>query len=254
MAQQKLTTLHLLVYNSGALLDGDVTIVKDLHKSFKKQAPVKNLWKKAKDGSIDDDNGSYKGLGGAISAVSPLKPTDKVLKKIFSDYKNKDTGKCIQKMAETTKLFLDSIFESRSLQEKVHIFFKRFIKGIDAVAKMIPDFLKADLQLMDILRDQMNDTENNLKELYPKLIYTSHTLLGQLDLFFVNFIMVFDYNVDEIYWDQQDAPVGSGSFADVYIGKIKTTRSNQPVALKVCRDPLKENTITDILLEDRTLR
>lgn len=204
---------------------------------------------------MDEENGSHKGLGGAVASVCSLKPGDKAIKKLFSDYKTKDAAKCTAKMQDATKLYLDNIFDSKHLLDKIHTFFKRFVRGIDAVAKMIPDFLKADLQLMEMMRDEMSENENNLKELFPRLLSTSHVLLGQLDLFYVNYIMVFDYKLEDIRWDAHEAPVGSGSFADVYIADMKSTRRGQmAVALKVCRDPLKENTITDILLEDRTMR
>ncbi|XP_045166452.2 uncharacterized protein LOC123529922 [Mercenaria mercenaria] len=239
----------------GALLDGDMKTVQDLHKSIKKQAPPNKIWRKAKEASIDEDSGSFKGLGGAVSSVCSLKPGDKLIKKIFSDYKSRDPNKCIAKMQDATKLVLDNIVESKHLLDKVHTFFKRFVKGIDAVAKMIPDFLKADLELMEMLRDEMSDAENNLKDLFPRLLHTSYMLLGQLDLFYVNYIMVFDFQLEDIIWDHGEAPVGSGSFADVYIAELKTNRRGKaPVALKVNRDPLKENTISDILLEDRTMR
>ena len=217
---------------------------------------MKQLWKKAKDTSIDEDSGSFKGLGGAISTVSGLSASDKSFKKIFSDYKLKDPQKCVTRMQDATKLYLESICESKHFQDKLNKFFSRFVKGIDAVAKMIPDFLKADMGLIECLQDQMQNTESNLREKYPRLIHTSQLLLGQLDLFFVNYIMTFDFSLDDIDWDPQDAPVGSGSFADVYIADVKdrSRKSRRSVAMKVCRDALKENTVSDILLEDRTLR
>ena len=230
--------------------------IQDLHQSIKRQAPVKQLWKKAKQPSMDEDYGTFKGLGGAVSTISSLSGSDKGFKKIFSDYKLKDPDKCVARMQDATRKYLESICETKNFQDKLNKFFGRFVKGIDAVAKMIPDFLKADMQLIEILQDQMKDTENNLRETYPKLIHHSQFLLGQLDLFFVNYIMVFDFSLDDIIWDPQDAPVGSGSFADVYIAEVKDERNRvkQSVALKVCRDALKESTVSDILMEDRTLR
>ena len=241
---------------SGVFLDGDTKTVQNLHQSIKRPAPVKHLWMKAKDASMDEDSGSFKGLGGAVSTITSLTGSDKAFKKIFSDYKLKDPERCVTRMQDATRLYLQSICETKGFYDKLNRFFSRFVKGIDAVAKMIPDFLKADMQLIEILQEQMKDTENNLRETYPKLIHHSHFLLGQLDLFFVNYIMVFDFSLDDIQWDPQDAPVGSGSFADVYIAEVRdvSRRSKRSVAMKVCRDALKENTVSDILLEDRTLR
>lgn len=244
------------IVSAGTLLDGNDSLVKDLHTSLKKPAPVKHLWTRAKSrSSVDEESGTYKGLGGAIVGVCTLKPTDKQLRKILSDYKIKDSEKCVVKMKEATKLFLDSILQSKKLKDKIHKFFTRQVKDIDAIAKMIPDFLKADLELMETLRTELSSTETNLREMFPILLKESESLLGKCDLFYVNYIFRFDYSLLDLQWDPMSAPVGKGSFADVYIGQIKTsTYSSTPVALKVCRDPLRENTVTDILLEDRILR
>lgn len=210
------------------------------------------MWSKAK-GKSEDDN--TKGLGGAVASLGALKPTDKQIKKLFADYKLRDTAKSIARMQEATEIFLESIQRSKHLQEKVHKFFSRFVKDIDAVAKMIPDFLKADLELMDILRTDLAEAETNLRELFPRLLTESHILLGQCDVFFVNYVMKFDLKVDDFKWDPQKGPVGSGSFADVYLAEMKSSRrGNVPVALKICRDPVRESSVSDILLEDRTMR
>ena len=222
---------------------------------MKKPAPVKSLWKKAKDGGGEDDGGSYKGLGGVIASVVTPKQVEKQLKKVFEKYSPRDEERSLMKMHDATRIVLECIFYSKNLQEKIHSYFKRFVKGIDAVAKMIPDFLKADQEMIETLRDEMNNADQSLKELFPRLISKSFSLQGQIDLFYINFIMVFDYDIEkDVIWDQTSPPLGSGSFADVYIGKIRGSRADKPCALKVCKDAMRENTVSDILLEDRTLR
>ncbi|KAH3892636.1 uncharacterized protein LOC127858136 [Dreissena polymorpha] len=239
----------------GALLGGDGKIVRDLHQSVKGPSPIKQSWLKSKGKGSEDDVSTYKGLGGMVAGVGSLKSGDKAFKKIFADYKLKYTDKCIAIMQSATKAFLESILQSKSLQEKMLKFFSRFVKDIDAVAKMIPDFLKADLELMQDLQKEMADKQVHLREMFPKLLNDSHTLLGQCDIFYVNHIMQFDYDLSDLIWDRQTRPVGSGSFADVYIASCRSERHGVfPVALKVCRDPLKESTVSDILLEDRTMR
>lgn len=216
---------------------------------------MKNVWARAKSKSIEEESSTYKGLGGAIVGVSTLKTTDKQLKKIFTDYKLKDTAKCMSKMQETVKLFLDSIIQNKRLRESVHKFFARYVKDIDAVAKMIPDFLKADLELMESLKNELSDTETNLREMFPLFLRQADSLLGQCDLFYVNYIFRFDYNLSDIKWDPSEAPIGKGTFADVHLGHIQATRhATVPVAMKICRESLRESTVSDILLEDRTLR
>jgi predicted unusual protein kinase regulating ubiquinone biosynthesis (AarF/ABC1/UbiB family) len=77
---------------------------------------------------------------------------------------------------------------------------------------------------------------------------------AELDMFFVKCIMVFDYTLDDLEWAQTELPIGSGSFADVYLAKLKDGYVSESVALKVCRDDITRTTVGDILLEDRTLR
>ena len=237
------------------MLNGQSGLVKDLHTTLKKPAPVKNVWVRAKSKSVDEDTGTYKGLGGAIVGTCTLKAGDKHVKKIFSDYRLKDKERCMAKMKEATQLYIDSIAQNKRLQERVHKFFSRQVTDIDALAKMIPDFLKADLELMESVKNEVSSTENNLNELLPALLKETHSLLGKCDLFFVNYIFRFDYTLGDIVWDPTTSPLGKGTFADVYLGHIQVSKHAQiPVAMKVCRDPLKEKTVSDILLEDRILR
>jgi serine/threonine protein kinase len=60
----------------------------------------------------------------------------------------------------------------------------------------------------------------------------SAELLGQLDIFYINDIMKFDFELSELEWKDKKE-LGSGSFAKVY--KSKLTRENRPVAIKVCQ-------------------
>lgn len=229
--------------------------MKDLHTAIKKPAPVKNVWVRAKSRSIDEDTGTYKGLGGAIAGVCTVKASDKHLKKIFTDYRLRDTDKCVTKMRQATNIFTENIIQNKRLQDKVHKFFVRNVTDIDALAKMIPDFLKADIELLESLKGEVSSTENNLNELLPTFLKETYALLGQCDLFYVNYIFRFDYSLDDIKWDPSKPPVGKGTFADVYRGHIQATKHAAiPVALKVCRDSLRERTVSDILLEDRILR
>jgi len=53
---------------------------------------------------------------------------------------------------------------------------------------------------------------------------------GELDIFYVNEIMDFDYKLQELDWENKTM-LGKGSFAEVYKSEIK--RKRKPVALKV---------------------
>ena len=66
-------------------------------------------------------------------------------------------------------------------------------------------------------------------------------------------IDLFEISTMDLCRDRYDAskPIGRGSFADVF----KCTLSNgETVALKIQRDKLNTKNVTDVLLEDRTLR
>ncbi|KAK3610639.1 hypothetical protein CHS0354_009104 [Potamilus streckersoni] len=240
----------------GALLDGESKVITDLHKSIKKQAPVKHLFKKAKMSSVDEDISSVKGLGAVVCSAGSLDLPSKN-KEVRSLLRNSRMSPEV-KICEAMSLFIASIFQNKEMKAKVHRYFSKFMNGIDTIAKMINDFLKADRQMIKNLTQEMQEYDQNLNDIYPTLIPKCYKLQGELDIFFVNYIMKFDYKLEDLSWKMDEAAIGSGSFADVYLAHIKGGKRGDgralPVALKVCRDPLNESTVTDILLEDRTLR
>lgn len=227
--------------------DRDKTIINDLHKSMKKQAPVKTLWKKAKKDGSDDD---IRGLGGAVGAVGSAIGSSKKFREIFKGYKKDNNS---SKMSEATVLFIESIFEGNELQEKIASYLGKLLKGVDEIAKKIPEFLKADRQLLEEIRGNIKETDEKMKLLYPQLISSGHSIQGDLDLFFVFYIMEMDYRLSDLEWHREDL-LGKGSFADVFKGRLKLSNKSEDVALKYCNDPLSEKVVSDILLEDRTLR
>ena len=226
------------------MVAGETRIVSDLHKSMKKQAPVKQLWKKAR----KDDEDTVKGLGGVVSSAGSL-GNDKTMKAMFRSYKREN---CSSVMKEATELFIGCIFEGDNLRLKLGKYLNRFVKGIDNVAKMIPEFIRADRQLIENIKNQMSGAKENLSDKYPTLLRHASMLQGQIDLFYMYSIMDQDYRLRDLEYGRGDI-VGSGSFADVYRGTLKTHHA-VTVALKISKDPVKEINITDILLEDRTLR
>ncbi|KAJ8301906.1 hypothetical protein KUTeg_020893 [Tegillarca granosa] len=205
----------------GALLGGNTRVIADLHKSMKRQHPLKKLFQKARHADYEED--SFKGLGGAVVSVGEFDIQDKNVKKLFSGYKKQNSQ---DKMSEATQMFVFNILSGKNLKEKVKKYIGKFVKGIDNVAKMIPEFIKADRQLIQTLEKEVKDTEGNLKDVYPDLLYHCKRLQSKLDLFFVHRILQTDFRVRDLKWNDED----------------------------VCRDPIKEATVTDILLEDRTMR
>lgn len=221
----------------------DKKTIRQFHASIKKQAPVKSLWNKGKTAGSDDD---VRGLGGAVGSLGSAVGSNKKFREIFKKYKKKNNG---QKMSEATIMLIQSVTEGKGLVDTISSYLGKLLKGVDDIAKKIPEFLKADRQLIEKMSQSLRETDANLSQMYPQLIHTGHSIQGGLDLFFVFYIMEMDYRLSDIEWSRENI-LGSGSFADVYGGKLEGTK----VALKYCKQPLSDRVVSDILLEDRTLR
>ncbi|KAJ8318829.1 hypothetical protein KUTeg_003920 [Tegillarca granosa] len=234
----------------GVLLKGETRVVRDLHKSMKRQAPVADIFKNAKKEQIGKEGNTTTSLGGAVVSAGDLDVKNKGIKKMFKAYKKK-SGDIMEKATEE---FLKNTFTGVKLEAKINTFLGKYVRGLDDVAKMIPQFIDADRKLMKTLNSQLSESQGNLRELYPGLIQECSILQGNLDLFYVYHIMKPDYRLRDLQWNQHEK-LGSGSFADVYKATLKKDHmADFPVAIKVCRQPISVSTISDILLEDRTMR
>lgn len=88
---------------------------------------------------------------------------------------------------------------------------------------------------------------------YPVLHDSCRDALSRLDTFYVNYIMKFDFRASDIICDySSESKIGTGSFADVYIGALRDSRRD--VALKIAKDVIKMTNVTDVLTEDKIMR
>lgn len=185
------------------------------------------------------------GIGGVVAVLGTL---GKESKDIFKKYK-KDTSQT--KMADATDMFIQNILKCKELKDNLSKFVKRYAKGIDRIADLIPDFLQADRQM---LADLKAETEQTKTELDPSYLKACVNFQGELDLFYVNFMMHVDYKLSDIDCTWNDK-LGQGAFAEVFYGVLKSSNGDRlDVALKRSRDAIDRRSITDILLEDRTMR
>ena len=100
---------------------------------------------------------------------------------------------------------------------------------------------------------QKLDEHIAVSQKYPVLSKDCKKHLSDLDTFFVNNIMTFDYNFRDISCDLSDElKIGSGSFANVYLGVMKA--NNQEVALKIANEVIQKSNVTDVLTEDKIMR
>ncbi|KAL8613026.1 hypothetical protein ACOMHN_008795 [Nucella lapillus] len=229
----------------GVLFEGmDNRIITDLHNSMRHQMPVKNVWKKARKdkAGIGTDMGCFS-LGSAISGSKVLDLKASCVKNVFK------SGVGPQTMGEVCKAFLMQ-YKDNDLTSPTKKFFDRIAKRFDAATQLLPEFLKADQHLLQVLQGEVKGEQERLAGLYPELLHTAITMQGNLDMFYVQRLMRFDFSMKDLKYDRS-SPIGRGSFADVYRSSM---HGGEVVALKIQRDPLTPKTVTDVLLEDRTLR
>ncbi|KAK3101932.1 hypothetical protein FSP39_007456 [Pinctada imbricata] len=232
----------------GALTDGDVRMINDLHKSMKRQAPVKQLWQKANKAQKGSPKEKLGSLGSVVSSAGGFDSS--YFKSIAKSYKGENS---VQKMSEMTAKYIDSIFNGNDLKIKIDRFVHKFIRGIDVIAKKIPEFLEADRQLIQNMKDEIANAETNLQK-FPDLLHRAAVIQGDLDLFYVQRVMEMDFRLRDVEFNPSQDFLGSGSFADVYRGKLLVGNYTETVALKMSKEYLRETNISDILLEDRTMR
>lgn len=117
---------------------------------------------------------------------------------------------------------------------------------------MTVNILQADRQMIETMSQKLNENIA-MSQKYPVLNKDCKILLSELDTFFVNYIMTFDFKFRDINCDfSETSKIGSGSFANVYSGVLKA--NNQEVALKVANEIIKKSNVTDILTEDKIMR
>lgn len=192
-----------------------------------------------------------KSLGTIVCLDQTLDVTSKSVKSLFKSYK-KDN--CQHKMKEASKLFVESLRENGKLEQNVNLYLQRFDSSITVLEGKIPHILQSDRQLFENLNTDLSRSKKNLEELYPQIIVECLRLQGELDMFYLQNLRKENSRFQDITWNGNDL-IGCGSFADVYMSRLKDNEDNfQEVAVKMYRTPLKANNVSDILLEERTLR
>jgi hypothetical protein len=217
---------------------------------MKKQAPVRQIWAKAKE-TKSAGGDKINSLGAMVSSAGGLSSSDKRVKEICKGYTAKNQ---LQSMMSLVSIFIENIFDGNDLRIKISKFVGRFAKGVDTVAKKIPNFIMADEELIKNIQEELKNAEHNLREVFPKFLSMGAKLQGQLDVFYVKKVMEMDYRLRDLEYNPSEDLMGSGSFADVFKGKLACYRPPVTAALKIGKDYLQENNISDVLLEDRTMR
>lgn len=224
----------------------DKSIITDLHNSMRVQMPVKHVWKKAGKGNAPSaDQRGCLSLGNAISACRNLDVKATHVKNILKS----GAATMPLLMRDLSMAFLQQ-YKDEDLASAVKKFFDRIGKRFDAASRLLPEFLKADQHLLQTLQGDVREEHERLAGMYPKLIKTCTSLQGSLDMFYVQRLIIFDFSMRELKYDPSKS-IGRGAFADVFACRLT---SGDTAALKIQRDKLTVKNVTDVLLEDRTLR
>ncbi|KAL3853221.1 hypothetical protein ACJMK2_016777 [Sinanodonta woodiana] len=220
--------------------------VKSVFVQAGKKKEDKKVKKKVKK---DKDDDPIDTLGSAVSCAGSFNISkDKDVRALFRECKNMSP---VDLMKEATHLYVRNIFQSSDLKKKLMIFFKRFMKGLDKVAAVIPAFIKADRELITTLHRQLEDNDPANDDIL-ELMKGFSKLEGSLDIFFVNNIMKFDFEEGEVTFSS--SKLGEGSYAVVRAGSVKLNGSELNVALKIGKDPLSVKNVSETLMEDRCHR
>ncbi|VDI58150.1 Hypothetical predicted protein [Mytilus galloprovincialis] len=232
----------------GVMLGGDMKAVNNFHTSVK--APTKSIQQLFSSASRNKVM-NRKSLGTIVCLDQTLDVTSKSVKSLFKSYK-KDN--CQHKMKEASKLFVELLRDNGKLEQNVNLFLQRFDSSITVLEGKIPNILQSDRELFENLNTDLSRSKKNLEELYPQIIVECLRLQGELDMFYVQNLRKENSRFQDITWNGNDL-IGCGSFADVYMSRLKDDEDNfQEVAVKMYRTPLNANNVSDILLEERTLR
>ena len=234
---------------TGALLGGDVRTVRDLLKSIENPTTVREIWAKAKEAKSSEHK--INSLGSMVSSAGCLLITDKRVKELCKRY---SSGNSVQNMKSLVSIYIENIFQGTDLKMKTRKFVARFAKGMDNIARKIPEFINADAELIKDIKEEIENAEHNLREIFPKLMQTGRTLQGQLDLFFIENIMEIDYTARDVKYNPISDLLGKGSFSCVYQAELLSGDLPLTVALKKRNEYLQENNVSDVLLEDNTMR
>ncbi|BFZ08698.1 hypothetical protein BsWGS_11737 [Bradybaena similaris] len=230
----------------GVLLHGDE--LRNFVMETRRDSPQKRQLKQQQQQQQKQKNSgdSYLSIGAAVTSSFTLDPRDPKVKKLFKEKYDAHPGKA---MEEATLMYLSMMGEA-AIASAMGKFFDRFIKGIDRVGSLVPQLMKADQDLLENLNKELA-TGNQKLNTFPALSKICNDIQGSLDMFYVQRLMITDFTADQLVYKEV---LGSGSFARVYKATLKLRQGDELVAIKEPIDKLKNDDVTDVLLEDAMLR
>ncbi|ESO95801.1 hypothetical protein LOTGIDRAFT_160348 [Lottia gigantea] len=231
------------IAEKGTFLGVETKAIADFHHSIKYRSNVKAIWKTNKK---EKYGGS---IGIAVAEATSLNIKSPEVRKVFKDYSR--SSKAGELMRQATYLFIQDLTPSL-VSEALKKYFTRFTKEIDEISRLIPIFLETDKEMIKTLTADVHQTEQKLSEFYPQLIHNCTHLCSELDYFYCRKLMKADFPFDSFVIENNRKQIGEGTFATVFKSTIPGT--NKPVALKVCKEPLTEANVSEVLSEHAASR
>ena len=157
-------------------------------------------------------------------------------------------------MAKTSADYLDDATKESVLKLFVNDQLKEAELCLKKIEDRIPELIEADKMLYKELR-QVSRSQTRRQESYQPIMNQASAIMGRLAVFALKEIRAVDISSEELDWNEETSPrLGCGTFATVYQGQMRRQGEEQTVALKVCRQELKEHAASPILGEVELLR
>lgn len=157
-------------------------------------------------------------------------------------------------LATASKEFLSEAANEKHLRSYVVEQLEQSKICLRQIVARIPELIEADKMLCQQLRNE-NRLQKDIEDFYKPLYERSIRLRDNMAMFGIKEVGTMDITCDDLKWnDDRSSLLGSGAFASVYRGKLKTRKGAQPVALKVWKDELNNSNASGFLAETVALR
>ncbi|GAB1601228.1 dual serine/threonine and tyrosine protein kinase-like [Argonauta hians] len=194
-------------------------------------------------------------IGCNISSLGNVSLEKKEIKKKLKSLVGSSKPKYKDLLQDVAKYYILSIVEHENLEQTLAKFFDKIFKDIEMLSFRLPEFLKADKVLLENIKKEFFKEEHALSQRLPEYILECNKYQGKLDMFYVKELFIPDFDLNQIIIDQGRPPLGTGSFATVYLCHLRTHKGQmKKVAMKAWSERLNIYNVSDTLLEDSILR
>ncbi|KAJ8298478.1 hypothetical protein KUTeg_025009 [Tegillarca granosa] len=189
-----------------------------------------------------------RGLGGAIVKDISFESADKTVKYLFKPY---TTSICSEVMTEATKLFLNTILETRVLNQAIKSYLEPLENKLQNVTKTIKEICETNKKMLQTLNTEIGKLESNTT--VQKNIHTNCvSFQSHLDLFFARYLLHEHFDFTDLKIDRNH--LSRGDTFDIFPGEINSDIVTREVVVKMSRKVISEDNATALMARDKQLR